>query len=150
MRTPPYAAKIGSDTAREGLRGRFAGNVFACAWQPTAKMSSLSSSQSCRVWVVRPVACKRGTTNNIDGHKNNMEAIVMLYGQPCTVKMRNFSTDSEETMRIIKTASITRPQPARVRLGSWCQSTHSFDGGEFLSMSSSSSPGSPSSSDMLS
>ena len=112
--------------------------------------SMSSSSQSCRVWVVRPVACKRGTTNNTDGHKN-MEAIVMLYGQPCTVKMRNFSTDSEETMRMIKEASITRPQPARVRLGSWCQSTHSFDGGEFLSMSSpASSPGSPSSGDMLS
>lgn len=82
--------------------------------------------QSCRVWVVRQCKGQQQSHNN-----KGTEAVLMLHGQPCTIKMRDFSTDSDETLKLIRSACITRPQHARVRLGAWCQSTHSFDGGEF-------------------
>lgn len=56
----------------------------------------------------------------------------MLGGQPCTIKTTDVSAESDDVMQVLESATIQKPQYARVSLGRWDPASYSFRGCHFF------------------
>ena len=60
------------------------------------------------------------------------EAIVMLTGQMCTLRVTNIGLAQEDgLLEHLQQSNIASPQYAKVRLGEWVPRTYSFSGSDF-------------------